>query len=41
MSSKPRTCMHCNGMGKVWNPKTQKNDLTCSACNGKGYVIVP
>lgn len=35
-----RRCMNCNGTGKVWNEKTQKNDLKCSACGGTGKIIV-
>ena len=38
---KTATCMHCNGAKYVWNPKTQKNDLVCPGCKGKGYVVVP
>ena len=38
---KTATCMHCNGAGWVWNPKTRQNDIKCPACKGKGYVIVP
>lgn len=36
-----KTCMHCNGTGKVWNDKTQQNDITCPACNGTGRIAIP
>ncbi len=35
-----KTCMNCNGAGKVWNDKTKRNDKTCSACNGTGRIVV-
>lgn len=35
-----KTCMNCNGEGKIWNSKTQKNDITCPACDGKGRIVV-
>jgi len=39
--SKLRQCTNCNGVGKVWNPKSKKIDLSCIACYGKGYVVLP
>lgn len=35
-----KTCMNCNGAGKVWNDKTKRNDKTCPACNGTGRIVV-
>lgn len=35
-----KTCMHCNGAGWVWNPKTKQNDIICPACNGTGRIVV-
>ena len=32
----PFRCVICNGFGTVSNQR-----VTCHACNGKGYVLVP
>ncbi len=35
-----KKCVNCNGEGKVWNEKTQRNDKKCIACNGTGRIVV-
>lgn len=40
MGDKYRACLNCVN-GKVWNEKTKRNDLDCTACNGTGRIAIP